>query len=241
MIKIHTEKFKYNLFESTIKGSEGLTIIIYHGWGTQVESFNELAVELAKIGHTVIVPEIIFHDSRNPLDNHFTTETTQNYFWKTIFATIDEFEEFINEVGILREKIVLVGSSMGGFIANGIFSKHKELSGLVNVNGSGSFMLSERLFREVSNRPPLPYVEEVIMNKYNPIERENCDAPVLLMHGDSDKTISIKGQEDYFKYLTETENRKNVTFLTYKNVNHQFSEDMVIDFLLWLRKLSFIE
>ena len=238
MKKIHTEKFKYNLFEPTIKGSEGLTIIIYHGWGTQVESFNDLAEELTKIGHTVIVPEIIFHDSRNPLDNHFTTETTQNYFWKTIFSTIDEFDEFIDEVGILREKIVLVGSSMGGFIANGIFAKQKELSGLVNVNGSGSFMLSERLFREASKRPPLPFEEEVIMNRYNPIERKSCDAPVLLMHGDSDKTISIKGQEDYFKYLTETENRNNVTFLIYKNVNHQFSEEMVNDFLVWLRKIG---
>lgn len=236
MKKVQTHQFKYNLFEPSLQKSTGLIAIIYHGWGTTVDSFNDLAVEIAKIGHTVIVPEIIFHDSRNPLENHFTTETTQNYFWKTIFATIDEFDEFIDEIGILREKIVLVGSSMGGFIANGIFAKQKELSGLVNVNGSGSFMLSERLFREVSNRPSLPFEEEVIMNKYNPIERKSCDAPVLLMHGDSDKTISIKGQEDYFKYLTETENRNNVTFLIYKNINHQFSEDMVNDLVEWISK-----
>ena len=73
MKKIHIEEFKYNLFESTIKGSEGLTIIIYHGWGTRVESFNDLAVELTKIGHTVIVPEIIFHD-------HFFLEWERSTF-----------------------------------------------------------------------------------------------------------------------------------------------------------------
>ena len=236
MKKIQVKKFKYNLFEPPIQSGNGLTIIIYHGWGTTVDSFNDLAVELTKIGHTVIVPEMVFHDSRNPLKNHFATETTQTYFWKTIFATIDEFNEFIDEVGILREKIILVGSSMGGFIANGIFAKQKELSGLVNVNGSGSFMVSEKLFREESNRPPLTSPEEMTMNKYDPINRKNCDAPVLLMHGDSDKIISIKGQEDYFNYLTEDENRNNVTLLVYKNVNHQFSEDMVNDLIEWINK-----
>ncbi|MFX3673573.1 MAG: alpha/beta hydrolase family protein [Paenisporosarcina sp.] len=234
MEKIQIKHFKFNLFEPSIQNRNGTTIIIYHGWGTNVESYNDVAEEIAKIGHRVVVPEIVYHDTRKSLENHYTAETTQRYFWKTIYHTIDEFDEFIKQLGVPLKKTVLVGSSMGGFIANGIFAKQKNLGGLVNINGSGSFVLSEMLFRENDNRTSLPFEEELVMKQYNPVEKTNCDSPVLLMHGDSDKTISIKGQEDYYQFLTEIENRENVNFLIYKNNNHQFSSEMVKDLLDWL-------
>ncbi|MET1013577.1 MAG: prolyl oligopeptidase family serine peptidase, partial [Paenisporosarcina sp.] len=82
----------------------------------------------------------------------------------------------------------------------------------------------------------LPLEEEQLMNTYNPVGKTNCESPVLLMHGDSDTTVSIRGQEDYFHYLTETGGRDNVTLIIYENNNHIFSSEMVKDLLEWLRK-----
>jgi hypothetical protein len=60
--------------------------------------------EIAKNGHKVIVPEIIYHDTRNPLENHFETETIHNFFWKTIMESIDEIDGLFEELGVLKQK-----------------------------------------------------------------------------------------------------------------------------------------
>ena len=237
MNKVQTQDFKFRLFEPEVQSSGGKTVIFYHGWGTSVESNHDVAQEMAFRGHRVVVPEIIYHDTRKPLENHFNIETTQRYFWKTIYKTIDEFDDFIEHLNVPMEEVILVGSSMGGFIANGIFANHKNIGGLVNINGSGSFLLSEKLFREKDHRNALPIEEEQVMKKYNPIGRTTCNAPVLLMHGDSDAIISIKGQQDYYQNLIENEGRDNVTFLIFENNNHQFSSEMVKDLLEWLDEI----
>ncbi|MFS1514302.1 alpha/beta hydrolase family protein [Chengkuizengella sp. SCS-71B] len=72
--------------------------------------------------------------------------------------------------------------------------------------------------------------------RYDPIQFENCFAPVLLMHGDSDTTVSINGQKDYYLYLTENRKREDVNFLIYQNTNHIISPEMVKDLLDWLNK-----
>jgi dienelactone hydrolase len=237
MMKKVDKNFKYNLFEPSIHNTNGSTIILYHGWGTDADSYSSFAKDIAKMGFRVIVPEIIYHDTRNLLDNHFNKEIIQNYFWKTIVESIEEFDEFMEELGVPLKKTILVGSSMGGFIANGIFASSKNLGGLVNINGSGSFLVSEKLFRKMDNRPDIPVEEEQLLNKYNPVRRKNCDSPVLLMHGDSDRTVPVDGQKDYFNHLTEVEGRNNVDLLIYENINHQFSLEMLKDLMVWLNKL----
>ena len=127
---------------------------------------------------------------------------------------------------------------MGGFIANGIFASSKNLGGLVNINGSGSFLLSERLFRKMDNRPDIALEEEKMLNKYNPVRRKSCDSPVLLMHGDSDRTVPVDGQKDSFNHLTEVEGRNDVDLLIYENINHQVSSEMIKDLMAWLNKIK---
>ena len=237
MKKVVSKKFKYNLFEPEIHTMNVSTIILYHGWGTDADSYSHFAEEIANNGFRVIVPEIIYHDTRNIVDNHFNKEVIQNYFWKTIVESIEEFDEFNEELGIPLEQVILVGSSMGGFIANGIFASSK-IGGLVNINGSGSFLLSERLFRKMANRPDIHFEEEQMLRKYDPVERENCHSPVLLMHGDSDQTVPLDGQMDYFKHLTEVKGRNDVDLLIYQNINHQVTTEMIKDLMVWLNKFQ---
>jgi uncharacterized protein len=229
-------KFKYYSTLPAESGNRHKTVIIYHGWGGTAEGYEDVAEELSKEGYQVIIPEIIFHDTRQPLDNHFNRETTQQYFWKTIFESIDEFDEFVTELGIRKEDIVVAGSSMGGFIANGIFAREPAVSGLANIGGSGSFLLSEKLFREKDGRGEIPLEEVKKLKQYDPVTRVNTTSPVLLIHGDADEIISIQGQKDYYRHLTESEKRKNVDFKIHKGVNHVFTAEMVGDLIGWLEK-----
>jgi uncharacterized protein len=229
-------KFKYYSTLPRESGNRHKTVIIYHGWGGTAEGYEDVAEELSKEGYQVIIPEILFHDTRQPLDNHFDRETTQQYFWKTIFKSIDEFDDFITELGIHKEDIVVAGSSMGGFVANGIFAREPDVSGLANINGSGSFLLSEKLFREKDGRGEIPLKEVNKLKQYDPVTRMNATSPVLLIHGDADEIISIKGQKNYYRYLTEREKRKNVDFKIHKDVNHAFTTEMVGNLIGWLDK-----
>jgi uncharacterized protein len=232
------DKFRYYSFEHNNANECEKVLIIYHGWGGIAEEYHELAEELSKEGFKVIIPEIVFHDTRQPLENHFDLKTMQDYFWDTIIKSIDEFNGFISVLEINKENVVIIGNSMGGFIANGIFAREPKLCGLANINGSGSFVLSERLFRNRDNRGDISVEQEKILMEYDPIERVNCGSSVLLIHGDSDEIIPIEGQKDYYRHLKEIEKRSNVDFNVHKNVNHQFTLEMISDLLTWLNNLS---
>ncbi|OAT80005.1 phospholipase [Bacillus sp. MKU004] len=233
-----TGKFKYHSTTPASPEIRQKTLILYHGWGGSAAGYHDAANELAKTGFRVIVPEIIYHDTREPLAYHFVQKTTQHYFWKTIVESIEEFDSFVTELGIRKEDMVVAGSSMGGFIATGIFAREHKLSGLANINGSGSFLLSEKVFREADGRGEIPDAIEKELTEYDPVKRINSPSPVLLIHGDYDEFVSIEGQKDYYRYLTETGERTNVEFRIYAGVNHVFTDEMVADLAEWLKELN---
>ena len=88
MMKKADKNFKYNLFEPSIHNTNGSTIILYHGWGTDADSYSSFAKDIAKKGFRVIVPEIIYHDTRNLLDNHFNKEKYRIIFGKRLLKVL---------------------------------------------------------------------------------------------------------------------------------------------------------
>lgn len=216
----------------------GKTIIIFHGWGSSIKNYEEFALSLSHRGFQVVVPEITYHDSRSKLANHFNKDSTQKYFWKAVFSSIDEAEDLITELEIPKKDIILLGVSMGGFIANGIYANIQEFAGLININGSGSFLLSERIFRENDSRPPLSFEEIQKLNSYDPVGKDKSFSPILLMHGEQDTVVSINGQKDYYAYLADEPETTSLTFLKYENINHTISEKMSADLIQWLENNS---
>ncbi|SFG83700.1 dienelactone hydrolase family protein [Sporolactobacillus nakayamae] len=148
--KINSDPFKFTKYMPS--KSKNVTLCIYHGWGTTISDFDLKARTLAEQGYEVILPEIIYHDSRQNIGNHFNSRITKEYFWKTIFCSIDEAANFYERFNNDSHKHVLIGSSMGGFIAAEIFARLSGFDGLIIVNGSGSFLLSESIFREQDGR-----------------------------------------------------------------------------------------
>ncbi|WP_165995627.1 dienelactone hydrolase family protein [Bacillus sp. Cs-700] len=230
MIKKVDHGFSYYLLKP-LHTSSVLNIILYHGWGSNASKYLEYASSLTDCGYTVIIPELIYHDSRNPLLNPFSQQDMESYFWKVIFQSIDECHQLLNRSNIVKKNTVVAGVSMGGFIASGVYAT-AELKGLANINGSGSFICSERFFRQASKRDPLTNSEEARFRMYDPINYVHGDGSILLIHGEQDQIISIKCQEDYYTYLTNKE--KKVHMKRYKHVGHEFTTSMQTDFLKWL-------
>lgn len=235
MKKVVSVNFINHLYTPN-QSSRNKTIIIFHGWGSSVNNYVELAEYFSSIGFKVIVPEIIFHDSRQKLENHFLKEVTQEYFWKTIFRSIDDATLLFEELGVSEKDVILMGISMGGFIANGIYAKGNNFAGLININGSGSFLLSEKIFRVNDQRPELSDEEINEINFYNPRGKNISNSSILLMHGELDTVVSIDGQKDYFKFLKGSGTLGDVVFNVYKNVNHSLTEEMLEDLIQWLEE-----
>jgi uncharacterized protein len=233
MQKHNINSYNYYSIQPNKQNESTKVIIIYHGWGGSALGYRDLAEALAVEGFNVVVPEIIYHDTRQKLEDHFESKTVQDYFWETIMTTIDEFHDLVKALGLDKENVILIGSSMGGCIANGIFSSKPMVGGLVNMNGSGSFVLTERLFRERDGRSDIPDQLKKRLMDYDPVDREPGLSPVLLMHGDSDAIMPIEGQIDYDRYLKE--NRRHVDFRIYEGVNHQITSDMIGDLIDWLK------
>ncbi|MEE6450564.1 alpha/beta hydrolase [Gottfriedia acidiceleris] len=207
------------------------TIIMFHGWGSTIESQKQLGKELSELGFKVVIPEMKYHDSRQALNNHFDQEILQTYFWKTIFETIDEEDEMIYLLNLHKENTILFGSSMGGFIASGIFFTNNSYAGLINVNGSSSFIYSEKDFRKKDSRVPLNESELETFVKYDPKFKESTiRKPVLFLHGEQDLVIPIGGQLDF---LT-TKHNDDIDLLKYKDVNHTITSSMKNDIINWL-------
>lgn len=48
MGKVESKNFKYNLFKPLIHNINGTSVIFYHGWETDADSYSDLAEDIAK-------------------------------------------------------------------------------------------------------------------------------------------------------------------------------------------------
>lgn len=235
MKKLQAGELVYHVAEPDLK--TGKTVFLYHGWGGTVNSWSIYAGKLAQQGHYVVVPEIIYNDTRKPVKNPFEMETVQTYFWKAVLESIEEFTELKEALCVPDADMVLVGSSMGGFIASGIFASQPQAAGLASINGSGAFILTEKIFRERQDRSPLPEEATALLKRFDPLEQDPGQGAVLLINGELDRTVPLEGHEVYFRHLKETHRHQNSKQKIYKGIGHQFTSEMEQEVTSWLAQI----
>ena len=206
-------------------------IFLYHGWGSSVTKYEEFARMLSEQGFTVIVPELHLHDTRNALGAYFDQGIVERHFWEVVFQSIEESSTLVQRLNVPREDIIWLGVSMGGFIASGAAAKHNGSAGVVNINGSGSFLFSEQLFRSRDKRDDLTAEEERRLQAYDPVLQKQS-TPTLFVHGQRDAVIPIETQEHYVQQSVGTNN--DLTFFKYPFINHTVSDQMIADIFVWL-------
>ena len=222
----------YHLVEPTEEPWK--TVIFYHGWGGRIDSCREYADSLSRQGFRVVVPEIAYNDSRKPVNNPFEMETVQTYFWKAITESIEEFGALQKVLGVPETEILLIGSSMGGFIAAGIFARHPRIAGFASINGSGAFVLTEQIFRERLDRSPMDVETEALLKRFDPMEVSPGQGAVLLINGELDRTVPLEGHAAYYKHLMETHKQENTEKKIVEGAAHQFTREMERDVANWL-------
>lgn len=130
--------------------------------------------------------------------------------------------------------ISVMGHSWGGFSTMNILGLHKEISHAVCMSG---FISVKQMQKQV-----IPYIFAVMRKEVYKIECEatqdyasldardslaKTSAKVLIIHSTDDKTVSYR--KHFLKLKKQLSDRKNITFLSVKNKNHNpsYTEEAV--------------
>ncbi|HHV39262.1 MAG TPA: prolyl oligopeptidase family serine peptidase [Tepidimicrobium sp.] len=239
--KIYINKIPAILFRP-VKG-QGLypTIIFYHGWSSNKENQRFRAFILATLGYQVIIPDAINHGERGPID-YESTENMERYFWDTIFSNIDESKEIIEGLackwGADSNRIGVVGNSMGGFTAAGVFTHNSNIRVLVVFNGSCGWEYSNEYFKKtfkIKVDRGLKSIEDKV-KKLDPMNNLDIlkNRPILMLHGDNDNMVSIESQRLFYEKIKPLYRDKNkIQLIEYSNLDHFVTTNMMEECINW--------
>lgn len=214
------------------------TILFYHGWSSNKEFQRIRGFILASVGYQVVIPDAIYHGERNPLTD-YGMESAMRYFWDVILNNIEEADgllsAMVSNYKADPKRIAVMGNSMGGFTAGGVFTHNEKIKNLVVFNGSCSW----EGFNDNFEVTPSEELEE-LRNKINSMDPINNldllkNRPILLLHGDSDMTVPIDGQRIFYKKINPMYNDKEkIKFIEYPGLNHCVTTNMMEETINWL-------
>lgn len=227
------------------KGSKGLlpTVIYYHGWHSSKEYQRFKGTVLAAYGYQVIIPDAMYHGERNPID-HNEPNVFEKYFWDVVFQNTEESQLIIGNIienyQADPNRIGVMGHSMGGFSASGVFVKNTHLRCMVNLNGSCSWVKAEEIFRRIGNMSPITDERVKLLSQYDPIYNKEKikNRPILMLHGDRDSSVPIDCQREFFKEMFPlySENPEKLKLIEIPRMDHYISTGMLEAAIEWFEK-----
>lgn len=220
------------------------TIIFYHGWSSNKEFQRMRGLILASMGFQVVIPDAVYHGERSPL-NDYGMDAANEYFWDVIFNNLDEFDIIVSELtskyNADPEKIAVMGNSMGGFTAGGVFTHNKYVKTSIVFNGScdwDSFNKGAGKSIDYAQLEKFDIIEKKVKN-LDPMNFLNLlkNRPILLLHGDCDTTVPIGSQRNFYNKLSPLyEDKEKIKLIEYPKLNHFVTTNMMEESINWLWK-----
>lgn len=218
------------------------TIILYHGWSSNKESQVFRGFILSSLGYQVIIPDAIYHGERQPLSS-YSAANSSTYFWDIILKNIEESSKIIdyaiNNLKGNKSRIGIIGHSMGGFTAAGVFTHNKDISSLVVMNGSLNWDYSNIYFKEAMEISSDFTMEETKILELDPMNNVDLikDRPVLILHGGSDPVVNINPQRIFYNEIVNMYNdMEKIKFIEYLGLGHSVTIKMMEEAAVWFDK-----
>ncbi len=224
---------------------ENKTIIYYHGWSSHKGNGLFIGKVLAFHGYNVLIPDAIHHGERNAL-KEYNVEAMRKYFWNVIFNSVSEYKKMISDVVFVleldRDKIAVMGSSMGGFIASGVFADNREIKCLINMNGACAWEKAESMFREIDRegKGAATAEQKKLIIEYDPLGKKNVlyPRPILMLHGDADTSVYIDIQRYFYNEVKDIYKDKPEMLVLAESpkLNHYKTTGMLEESVKWLEE-----
>jgi dipeptidyl aminopeptidase/acylaminoacyl peptidase len=150
------------------------------------------------------------------------------------YSTIEK--ELILKYNTEPDRIAVMGNSMGGFTAAGIFTHNKNIKALTVFNCSCSWESFNKQNFQIDMTEKLERLtrKAVEMDPYNHIGMLK-DRPILMLHGDSDTLVPVEGQRDFYdKFYTIYQEKEKIKLVEYPGLNHFVTTNMMEESINWL-------
>lgn len=219
------------------------TVVYYHGWSSNKEYQRFKGMTLASFGYQVLVPDAIHHGERDPIP-YRDAQAMEQYFWRVVLQNVEEskglIEEIINTHNGDPNRIGVMGNSMGGFSAAGVFIQNENIRCMVNFNGSCAWMKAEEIFRKTKGISESSAERGMDLSAYDPMANKTRlrGRPILMLHGDSDTSVPIDSQRLFYFEVEGLykETPEKLKFLEIPRMDHYISTGMLEEAILWFKK-----
>jgi dipeptidyl aminopeptidase/acylaminoacyl peptidase len=205
-------------------------VVLYHGWGSTIDSYKFFASLISNWRYKVIIPELPLHGERGSL-NYSDETTMQAHFWPVVFQAVEDAQKIVSDLSQNTEcPITMIGHSTGGFITAGAFAKQQQVHSAVVINGSCAWIQFEELYREKLRMNPMEASEKDALQQHDPLShiRLNPAKPLLLLHCQEDTTVPIDSQRYFVNAISNEDNlRDYIQFIEYPKVDHQITLGML--------------
>lgn len=219
------------------------TVFLYHGWSSKKENYEFMGKIIALHGFQVMVPDALNHGERGLLD-YADLKIMEKNFWEIVINSVEEFTLLLKEakrdLGVEPSKIAVMGHSMGGIIASGVFARDKRIKTLITMNGACAWEDVEERIRVSRGVDRAASISIEKLRTYDPLQlKENFyPRPVLLQHGENDQSVPIESQICFYDQLVidYQDHPKKLRFSVIKNLNHHKTIGMLEEAIAWLKQ-----
>ncbi len=219
------------------------TVINYHGWSSNKEFQHFKATILAAYGYQVMVPDAMYHGERGTL-NYTEEGKLEGYLHKVLLKNIEESDQLLDyalrKLEADEKKVSIIGHSMGGFTAAGVFTRHSWLKTMVVINGSCAW---ERMLLNIKQKDDK---EETLPEEIQRLKTMDPEKNLekfhkrsfLLMHGQEDDTVPMEPQQQFFENARDYygKDQKKIRFYKIPKIPHAITLHMFEQVINWLGK-----
>ena len=190
-----------------------------------------------------MVPDAMHHGERGSL-NYTEEGKLEAYLHKVLLKNIEESDQLLdyalNHLEADEKEVSIIGHSMGGFTAAGVFTRHPWLKTMVVINGSCAWqrmLLNVKQKNEIDEALPR---EIQLLKAMDP--EQNLDRflkrPFLLIHGEEDDTVPMEPQQLFFENAKDYygKDQKKIRFYKIPEIPHAVSMHMFEQVITWLGK-----
>ena len=250
MIQIHKEIINGVPLLHVVKaGNEKrmLPLVFFvHGFTSAKEHNLHFAYLLAEKGFRAVLPDANLHGERT---DGRSADTIVYEFWEIVLQTISDLDNiknhFVSSGLVDKNRIGLVGTSMGGVVTLGALTQYKWIKTAVCLMGSPNYVQFARAqIKQLQTAGvELPISEAELEQKFEALRKFDLSAqietlagrPLLFWHGKKDPIVPFQPTYDFYESI-KGDYKKNPThlhFIVDEEAEHKVSREALLRTVDW--------